>query len=335
MRKSNSLNEQILKTIRNYDMLKPGDKVLVAVSGGPDSVFLLHSLNFLKSKLKLGGIFIANLDHGIRGKESREDSLFVKRLAAELGLRFVHKKVSLRGPEGRSNLSTEELAREARYKFFDEACEKTEANVIATGHTLDDQAETILMRLIKGSSLKGMVGVMPVRGGESIKVIRPIIELEKKEIAEYLDGAGIDYRIDHTNAEPIYFRNIVRAQIIPFLEKYNPRLKRVLFNLAEHLREDFEFIEEHKVKARKIIASGDKGEVVLKLKDIVVQPKVLQKELLRDCLEKTGGEVKRLSFRHWKEMESFIKYKRKGDSLDLPGAIRVTRTSDEIIFYKI
>ncbi len=322
-----NLIERVLKTIRNYEMLWPGDSVLVAISGGPDSVFLLHALNHLKSKLKIKKLVVCNLDHGLRGAESRTDSLFVKTLSKELGLEFVHKKVDLNKSRIK-NLSTEEVAREARYEFFRDAAKKTYANIIATGHTLDDQAETILMRLVKGSSLKGIVGISPMREDGALRIIRPLIELEKGEIARYLDAEKIPYRIDRTNLEPIYFRNVVRSQIIPFLENYNPRLKRVLFNLAEHLREDFEFIRDAK---RKVMGGGPE----IRLKDIVVQPIAIQKEVLRDALEKSGGEIKKLSFRHWKEMESLIKYKRKGSSVDLPGGIRVSRTDKVLIFKRL
>jgi len=323
------LMEQVLKTVKNYDMLKARDAVLVAVSGGPDSVFLLHALSRLKSKLGLSGIFVANLDHGLRGAESEGDSLFVKKVSAKLGLECIHRRVKLEGVKSKK-YSTEELAREARYEFFSETAGKTGANVLATGHTLDDQAETILMRFIKGASLKGIVGIAPVRMEGTLRIIRPLIELEKARIKNYLDLLGMSYRIDRTNSEPIYFRNIVRNDIIPYLERYNPRLKRALFNLAQHLREDFEFIEEEKSKASKYISPSGSQAIEIKLKDIVIQPSALQKEILRDALNRIGGEVKRLSFRHWKDMESLIKYKKKGDSIDLPGAIRITRT-DEVL----
>ena len=232
-------------------------------------------------------------------------------------------------------MSMEELAREERYKFFYDAARKTGAGVVATGHTLDDQAETVLMRLIKGSSLKGIVGIAPVRKKGSLSFIRPLLEIEKEEISRYLDERGIEYRIDRTNLEPVYFRNVVRRDIIPFLERYNPRLKRALFNLAGHLREDFQFIEEGRAKARKMIATSRPGSVEVMLKDIVVQPKALQKEVLRDSLEKAGGIIKKLSFKHWKEVEGLIKYKRKGKALDLPGGIRVTRTGRSLEFNRI
>lgn len=329
----NNLIERVLKTVRNYGMLKKGDTVLAAVSGGPDSVFLLLALKFLKEKLKLKKIVVCNLDHGIRGKESCEDSLFVRRLAEDSDLGFIHKKINITDQKPRK-LSTEEAAREERYKFFNAAANSIKADVVATGHTMDDQAETILMRVIKGASLKGIIGISPVREEGSVRIVRPLFELEKREIEKYLDERSVAYRIDSTNSEPIYFRNIVRKEILPYLEKYNPRLKRALCSLAEHLREDFEFIKEAKSSNQGPSARGQDGSIEIKLKDIVLQPRALQKEILRDCLEKSGGEVKRLSFRHWKELEQLITHKGKGSALDLPGDIRVTRTSVSLVFQK-
>lgn len=332
---SDNLIERVLKTIRNYDMLEPGDTVLAAVSGGADSLFLLLALNHLRNKLRLKNIVVCNLDHGIRGNESKEDSLFVRKIAEGLNLGFIHKKIDLSN-KGNKNLSTEEIAREQRYKFFKIAAQSAGANCIATGHTLDDQAETILMRLIKGASLKGMVGIPPLRTEGGLKIIRPLFELEKKEIEKYLDERGVSYRVDSTNLKPIYFRNMVRKEIMPFLEKYNPRIKRALCSLAEHLREDFEFIREAR-EGLKLFAEKSKGKsktLEIKLKDIIIQPKALQKEILRDALDRIGGEVKRLSFRHWKEVEQLLKHKHKGSSVDLPGDIRISRTAISLIFHK-
>jgi tRNA(Ile)-lysidine synthase len=326
------LIEQVLRTVRNYEMLSPGDHVLVALSGGPDSVFLLRAMHDLKNKFKLSGITVCNLDHGLRGKESVEDSRFAKAIANKLGLRFIHKKIRLKKS---AKLSTEEMAREARYKFYREACRKSGANIVATGHTLDDQAETVIMRIIKGASLKGAVGILPVRREGDISYIRPMIELEKPEILKYLSDNSVDYRIDRTNLENIYFRNVVRSEILPFLKNYNPRIKRALFSFAEHLREDFEFIENEKARAKDLITGVRDGTVEIALKDIAIQPGALQKEILRDALKKAGGEVKRLSFRHWKDLSNFIKYKRTGSSIDLPGSIRVSRTASSVRFFPI
>lgn len=325
------LFERVLKTIRNFEMLRPGDTVLVAVSGGPDSVFLLRSLLYLKKKLAIKAIAVATLDHGLRGAESREDSLFVARLARRAGVRVLRKRIAP-GALRRAGISTEEWAREERYAFFKEAAAKAGANVIATGHTLDDQAETMVMRLVKGASLKGMAGIPPVRSDGAATVIRPLLELEKREICAYLDREEIGYRIDRTNDAPLYFRNVVRSEIIPFLEKYNPRVKRVLSNLAEHLREDLEFIRDAKAEVSKRALRSGRGHAEIPLKDIAVQPRALQKEILRDMLEAAGGDVKKLAFRHWKELANLLRAQRTGNAVDLPGGVRAERTKDRLVF---
>jgi tRNA(Ile)-lysidine synthase len=359
-----NLIEQVLKTVRNFDMLKPDDTVLAAVSGGPDSVFLLHALMRLENKLKMKRIVVCNLDHGLRGRESAGDSLFVKKLAKELGIEFIHKKIDLKkrlparlhtdlvvaggprpvplAPSGLGyrarnddiyrDMSVEEVAREERYKFFHDAAKRVGADCVATGHTLDDQAETVLMRIIKGSALKGIVGISPVREEGRLRIARPLLEIEKAEIVKYLDSSAISYRIDSSNLETKYFRNAVRRKVMPFLERYNPRIRRALFNLAEHLREDFEFIGQHKRKAAEIIKTKGSKCVEIDLKDLVMQPRALQKEILRDSLERSGGSVKKLSHRHWKEVEALIRHKRKGSSVDLPGGIRAARTERAIVF---
>lgn len=330
-----NLIEQVLKTVRSYGLITRGDAVMAALSGGPDSVFLVHALLKLRNKLGIRELSVCNLDHGLRGRESARDSLFAKRVAEQNGLKYYHKRVDLKTARGRG-LSTEEAAREARYAFFAEAAAKAQATAIATGHTLDDQAETILMRLIKGSSLKGIVGIAPARTEGSTRVIRPLIELEKSEITGYLDDLSIPYMIDRTNLEPVYFRNVIRSEIMPYLERYNPRLKRALFNLAQHLREDYEFIERaRRSVGASIIGSGKKGQVEIALKDIAVQPRALQKEILRDALEKAGGEVKKLSFRHWKELESLILRKHTGNAVHLPGGIRASRDKTRLTLSSI
>lgn len=326
--------EQVLKSIRSYELLSQGEAVTVACSGGPDSVFLLYAIKRLSRKLKLKEVSVCTLDHGLRGRESAEDAIFVSRLARELGLRCAEKKVDVMASKAK-DLSTEEAAREIRYRFFREAASALGADVIATGHTLDDQAETILMRILKGASLKGLVGISPSRMDGPTRIVRPLIELEKSAILDYLKAEGIRYRVDSTNSKPLYFRNVVRSEILPFLERYNPRIKRSLFSMAEHLREDFEFIEASRSGASGMISDNIEGIVKLRLKDLVVQARAIQKEILRDCLERAGGEVKKLSFRHWKELEGLVNRKTKGSAVHLPGGISVLRGESALEFSKI
>ena len=144
----------------------------------------------------------------------------------------------------------------------------------------------------------------------------------------------IVYRIDQTNLETKFFRNTVRNRIIPYLSRYNPRLKRALVNLAENLREDKEFIESRKNKISDVIHQKG-GKISLRLKDIVIQPKALQKEIARDALIKVGSNIKKLNYRHWKEIYSLIKSKPSGKSLDLPGKIRMIKSRYSILFVRL
>ncbi|MCQ9206329.1 MAG: tRNA lysidine(34) synthetase TilS [Omnitrophica bacterium] len=320
---------KILNTISYYGMLEKGEKVLVGVSGGPDSVFLMRILDKLKARLDIR-LSVAHIDHGIRGAASSRDAEFVKNLAKTLGIKFLYKK--LKPPQkAKSMFSLEERLREERYDFFKNAAVKLGIRTVATAHTLDDQAETVLMRILKGATLRGVVGIHPVRIDKKVKFIRPLLEIEKKEILEYLRTKRIPFRIDATNAENKFLRNNIRNRIIPYLEKINPRLKRSLSNLAESLRGDFEFIEEEAKKLKPAIRSGKHLRYVL-LRDILLQPKALQKEILREAFRLAGGNIKKLTFRHWKDIDYFFRTKSTGKSLDLPGGVKVTKAVDRLLF---
>lgn len=309
-------------------MLKKGDRVLVCVSGGPDSIFLLNALDHLKKELGLT-LVVANLDHGVRGTLSRKDSDFVRGICSDLGLICFHKRLK---PGRRINkkLSREENLREARYNFFKDAAAELGANVMATGHTLDDNAETILMRIIRGSSAKGLAGIPPVRSNRSQKLIRPLIEIEKQEVLDFLKKEDIDYRIDHTNKDEAFLRNRIRKKLFPCLASYNPNVKFALINMAESLREDLEFMEEQR-RLKKEIIKGRKP-IYINLKDLVVQPRALQREIIKDALERSGANIKKLTYRHWKEVSNLLRFKRKGKALDMPGDIRIVREESRVVF---
>ena len=324
------ITHQIIRTIDYYGMFKPGDTVLVCVSGGPDSVFLVHVLEKLKKKLGIK-LYIAHMDHGIRGAQSRRDAEFVKKMAKKLGIKSISKKLNQK--KTKSKFSLEERLREARYGFFKDAGKKVGTGIIATAHTLDDQAETVMMRIIKGATLKGMVGIHPVRRDKNIRFVRPLIEIEKKDIVEYLKKKKIRFKVDKTNLENKFLRNRIRNNVLPYLGKINPRIKRSLFNLAQSLREDFEFIDEEKRKRQSLIKGRKKYQHIM-LRDILLQPKALQRELVREAIKATDTNVKKLTFRHWKSIDNLIRVKERGKAIDLPGNVRVRKDADRLSFIK-
>jgi len=324
--------KKVRDAVKQYDMIRPGGKVLVAVSGGPDSVCLLKALMEMRRDLDLE-IVVGNLDHGIRGKESGEDSDFVRKLAEDLGLDCVHKKTSVKARRNRKK-SLEECAREKRYKFLKEAAGKHNCDVIATGHTMDDQAETVLIRLITGASLKGMAGIPVVRYEEDLKIVRPLIGVEKKEVLGYLEAIGWKYRVDRTNKERKHLRNRIRHEVLPFLGNYNPRIKRALVNLSDTVREDIAFLEAEKKRVVNDYPKTRKGPVKIRTGDLILQPRALRKEVFKHLFTRAGGNVKKLTYRHWRDMDYFLRAGGKGRSLDFPGGVRVTKVRDEIEFKK-
>ena len=326
-----NLEQKVLETTNRYGMINKGEKVLVGVSGGPDSVCLIHILANLRSRLDME-LFIAHLDHNVRGRFSASDARFVKKLAGTLGIKCYSRRLKMPG-KIKSYLSPEELLREKRYSFFRAVASRLSIRTVATGHTLDEQAETVLMRIIKGSTLRGLIGIHPVREDATCRFIRPLIEAEKMDVKQYLKKGNIPYRVDSTNLENKFLRNRVRNRVFPYLEKINPRLKRSLYNLSESLREDFNFIKEEKKKRQLFIKTGRLERSIL-LSDMLFQPKALQRELARDALDRSGANIKKLTFRHWRDIDSLIRVKNIGKSIDIPGSVRIIKESDRIIFSK-
>ncbi|MBI2400109.1 MAG: tRNA lysidine(34) synthetase TilS, partial [Deltaproteobacteria bacterium] len=239
-------------------MLSKGETVICAVSGGADSVVLLHILLELKEELGLR-LIVAHMDHGLRAEESRRDHDFVRDLARRYGLEFTSRlleKGELKGLGG----SPQEAARIKRYAFFEETAAKYRAQKVALGHTSDDQAETVIMRLLKGSSLSGLSGIPPVRG----IFVRPLIQTSRAAIEEYAREHGIAFVTDSTNLTVKYLRNRVRLELLPRLEKeYNPSIKETLARTAVLLSNDDDFIEKAAIKAFKAALIEQKDNAIV------------------------------------------------------------------------
>ncbi|MGB2697476.1 MAG: tRNA lysidine(34) synthetase TilS, partial [Candidatus Zixiibacteriota bacterium] len=212
------------KTIDRYHMIKSGDKVVVAVSGGPDSVTLLLVLLELKKDFNLS-LFIAHVNHKLRGKESDQDQGFVRKLASDLNIKLYTSSFQVKKEAKKMKLSVEECAREIRYNYLNKLADKLKAQKIALGHNFNDQAETVLIRLIRGSGSLGLSGIPPVKN----KIIRPLIEIKREEIEAFLKKKKIPFRIDSSNLRTDYLRNKVRLKLLPILKKgYNPKIEEVL-----------------------------------------------------------------------------------------------------------
>ncbi|MBD3296240.1 MAG: tRNA lysidine(34) synthetase TilS, partial [Candidatus Omnitrophica bacterium] len=239
--------KRVKDAIEHYEMLPEGGRVLIAVSGGADSVCMLRCLISMRRSLDLE-VEVAHMDHGIRGRESEKEARFVEDMCLNAGVKCFRGRADV-GKTGKDRGSLEEKARTARYDFLLRAARSRGCGVVATGHTLDDQAETVLMKVVHGGSLSGLSGIPPVRRSEGIRIIRPLIRVTREQVLSFLEAEGADHVEDPSNRDPAFRRNRIRMELLPALEKYNPSIRRSLANLSDTLREDLEALntlsEEH------------------------------------------------------------------------------------------
>ena len=226
---SGKLLDKVLETIGDRNLLEPEPRVLVSVSGGPDSVALLHVLNALGYSLE-----VAHFDHQTREGKSTEDAEFVRALAQRLGLPVHTATSSTQKLARESSQSFEAFAREERYAFLTQTARDEGIEAVATGHTKDDQAETVLMRVLRGTSPRGAAGIPPKIERDGVRIVRPLIYVSHAELREYLETLGETYRLDATNEELHFLRNRIRHGLLPQLKSaYNPRLEEALCRLAD------------------------------------------------------------------------------------------------------
>lgn len=330
-----TLLKTVSKTIEKHKMLKKGDRVVVGVSGGPDSVALVYLFQSLARQYDLT-IHIAHLDHGIRGKESREDLLFCKALAKTLELPITVHRIDTPRLAKTQKRSLEEAARVARYQFFLEVASHVGARKIATGHTADDQAETVLMRIIRGSGMGGLGGIAPI--GElkaGVRLIRPLLEVWREDIERYLKQEGLESREDSSNRDLAFLRNKIRLELIPHLGKnYNPKVKERLVRLSESLRDDYSYLKEKVEKAFSSLSSIQDREVSLDATRMRRYPLAIQRGCLRLAIKEVKGDLRRISYRNWEDMDHLIRSSDGCASLDLVGGLKVRRSYGKLTFQK-
>lgn len=287
--------ERVLAYIREHALLRAGDRVAMAVSGGPDSVALLRLLLELRSELGVV-LAVAHFHHGIRGAEADTDQRFVEELARAHGLPLHAAGGDAPAHAAAQGLSLETAARELRYAWFRRLLLEGTATRVATGHTQDDQAETVLMRLLRGSGTRGLAGIYPLQrvegGAGDLAIVRPLLGVRRREIEEYLRGLGQEWREDRSNLDLRHLRNRIRHQLLPLLEReYNPSLTRALAESAELARAEEEYWSGEAQRLLPLVWRED----ALDLGQLARHPLALQRRLLRAAGESLGL---RLNFEH-------------------------------------
>jgi tRNA(Ile)-lysidine synthase len=317
---------KVKETIKKYSMLNPGDRVLVAVSGGPDSVCLLGVLQVLAKDLDLD-LHVAHLDHMFRGKESADEALFVGELANKFGIPAIIEKFDVPAYCLERGLSPQEGAREVRYDFLQRTAVAIDASHIATGHTANDQAETFLMRLIRGAGASGLSAIPPVREN----IIRPLIEATRDEVLEYLKKMGLAFVTDPSNAKPVYTRNRVRLEVLPVLQSFNPRIVATLAAEAGQLRDEDEAVEGYCATLADSILVQKDNTVFVKRNEFNTLPPAFRRRLLKKAADLAGAASSELSRIQVDEAISFMSTARTGRTMDLPPGLTIGREYDRFV----
>lgn len=329
------LIEQKLKAInQRHGLVSFGDRVLVAVSGGPDSVALLHLLYELKDEFDLH-LEVAHLQHGIRGEEAKEDAELVAAMAEKLKLPFHLKEIDLprmKSDAGKGNL--EALARAERYRFFAEVVKDRGLSKVATAHTQDDQAETVMMWFLRGAGKKGSGGMSPLQqlrpangSPDALTVIRPLLETSKSEILAYLTEKGLGYRIDRSNQDSKFLRNWIRLELMPKIHEHvDDGLSSRLGQQAQVFRDEDLFLEEVARKRHDRIHDG----TGLSRTALLGEPKALQRRVLRLWLEQRRGHLRGIDFVHIEALLRLIEQGPAQGRLSIPGGWELVREYEKL-----
>lgn len=279
------LLRKVKRTIDQYHLLEKDDRLIVGVSGGIDSMVLLYILNTLRQKYNLS-IIVAHLNHGLRPEEAYQEASLVRKETEKFGFPFEYDEADVKGFQKSKGLSIQDAARRIRFQFFERLLVKYNANRIVLGHNADDQVETIILRILRGAGLKGLRGMLPIRDG---KIIRPLIEVWRKDIETFAKENNIPFLLDSSNLKRDYLRNRIRLDLIPLIEnEYQPKFKEILLKTAEILRQESEYIDGEAEKIYKDIVKKENNCISFRISDyqplnITIKWRLLQK-ILKEIL---------------------------------------------------
>lgn len=330
---------EVSATVVRHNMLTPTDTVIAGVSGGPDSVALLFALLNIRAHIPFS-LAVAHFDHMLRG-DSGEDAAFVEDLARKCEVPFFCRKENIAVLYRQTKGSLEDVARKRRLAFFTDCARIHNATKIALGHTLDDQAETVIMRLVRGAGIQGLCGMAPVRecSPHGIYIIRPLLKTRKDTVERFLAAGHIAYRTDITNFGTEFTRNKVRHRVLPLLEtEFNPNIKDLLANMADTVRADLDFIAKHARRKMKTVELPDacpgRDSFALDCDRMRKITPALRRYIVRMGIERLKGDLKRITSRHLEEVETLIAERPGLSVVDLPGGIAVSKQEKRLVFHK-
>ncbi len=313
-----TLDQRVFRFIQEQHLLTGQPELVVAVSGGPDSVCLLHIMNRLSQQLGIS-LHAAHLNHQLRSADAEADARYVADVTRKLGIPATIERRDVKAYQARKRLSLEEAAREVRYKFLAEVAQATGADRVAVGHTTDDHVETILMHLIRGGGTRGLRGLQPVshlrQVSDKLTVIRPLLEISREETAAYCHRYQLMPRLDTSNLSLSPLRNRIRQQLIPLLQSYNPKVTEAILRTGRLAGDELAFLEEETDRVWDEVAAQRENTIILDKERLCQLNQPLKRQLLRACLEKLLGDLKDIEAVH---IEGLI------NTLDKPAGKQIT-----------
>jgi tRNA(Ile)-lysidine synthase len=318
----------VLRAITTRGLIRRGDHVLAAVSGGADSVALVYVLHHLQRQLDIR-LTVAHLNHGIRGREAEEDARFVSQLSWSIGAPCLLGAIDVPRFAERSGVSLEMAAREARYDFLVRTAKEVGAHAVATAHTADDQVETVLLKLARGAGLQGLAGIPWQSEWDGMRIVRPLRGIYRSQVEAFLRAHGLKWREDRTNRDPQHLRNRVRHEILPLMEKrLNPRMREAIARMAEIVAEENEWLNRHAREIMRRCRGAKSGGLRVRL--LARHAPAIRRRVLRLWLVESGVEAEAIDFEIVEAVHRLILDYRGAQRVALPRGRIALRSYDEL-----
>ncbi|MDY6835279.1 MAG: tRNA lysidine(34) synthetase TilS [Chloroflexota bacterium] len=315
------LAHRVFLFVKQHNLMMAGEKAIVAVSGGPDSVCLLHILHLLQEEIGMH-IHVAHLDHMLRGEDSRADAEYVRQLCQASNIPVTLQSRDVQSYRAQQHLSLEEAARYLRYEFLAQVAQTTGANLVVVGHTSDDQVETVLMNLIRGTGLQGLAGMQPhtlyrVSSGNQVRVVRPLLCVSRTEVQQYCQDHDLKPREDNSNGNTIHLRNCIRHELIPLLKSYNPSIKECMLNTTQIMQETNALLDSQIRDLWEHTVVREDNTMILDKEKISSQHVALQNQLIREVFRQLLGDLTNIERKHIEIVRKALSFP-SGKSISLP-----------------
>lgn len=318
----------VFKYVKENRMLINNDKVVLGVSGGADSVCLFFVFLELKKEYNLD-LYVVHVNHGIRGEAAKNDAIYVEQLCKRYGINFILVNENVRDVAKQKRISEEEAGRNVRYEAFHNVCQKLETGKIAIAHNSDDRAETVLFNLFRGSGLKGLTGISPVRHN----IIRPLLCVSRGQIEEYLNDRNITYCTDLTNLETDYTRNKIRLKVLPYIsDNINVNVKEHIVQTSVMIEESLSYIETNANDCFHKIVKQKDGQYSIRIGELRTENVVIQKVVIRKVIEHLAGKLKDVTSNHVNIVLSLLE-SQVGKRVNLPYSIVAKKGYEDISLF--